>query len=75
MATTWAREWALKTPFVFRVVAAIFIAISIYFGFAPISAQFGGIAADVYGVVGIGLIIVLFVSLRLVFDDQRPRAG
>jgi hypothetical protein len=69
--TSWARDWSLKTPALFRVVAALFIAVSTYFAFTPISKQFGEAAAYVYGIVGIGLIVVLFVSLRLKFEDQR----
>jgi hypothetical protein len=69
----WTREWALNTPAVFRLVAAAFIAMSIYFAFAPISNQLGTIAAYAYGIVGFGLIGVLCVSLRLEFEDQRRR--
>jgi hypothetical protein len=70
----WAREWALKTPALFRSIAAVFIAISISFAFVPISTRFGQIVAYAYGIVGIGLIVVLFTSLRLEFNDQRSGA-
>jgi|GEM_PF-5061436 len=73
--TGWSREWALNTPTLFRVIAAAFIVISIYFAFVPISVRFGEIAAYTYGIVGIGLIVVLFVSLGLVFEDQRSGAS
>jgi hypothetical protein len=75
MATSWTREWSLKTPSVFRAIAAVFIAISVYFAFTPISAQLGWIIAYAYCIVGIGLIVVLFVSLRLAFDDQRSNVS
>ena len=67
---SWAREWTLKTPGLFRGVAVAFIAISIYFAFAPVSTRFGEIAAYAYSTIGIGLIVVLLVSLRLEFEDQ-----
>jgi hypothetical protein len=70
----WTREWALTTPAFFRLVAATFIAMSIYFAFVPISKQLGTIAAYAYGIVGFGLIGVLCVSLRLEFEDQRSSA-
>lgn len=68
----WTREWALRTPLLFRIIAVIFIAISIYFAFAPISTRFGQIGAYAYCIVGIGLIVVLCASLRLEFTDERP---
>jgi hypothetical protein len=71
MTTSWKREWRLKTPPAFRMIAAIFIAVSLYFAFTPIAAQLGRIAAYAYCVLGIGLIAVLCVSLKLEFDDQR----
>jgi hypothetical protein len=67
----WTREWTLNTPTSFKVVAAAFIAMSIYFAFAPVSTRFGTIAAYAYSIVGFGLIGVLCVSLRLEFEDQR----
>lgn len=70
----WTREWALNTPTLFRAVAVGFIAISIYFAFVPISMRFGAIAAYAYSIVGLGLIVVLCVSLRLEFEDQRSGA-
>ena len=73
--TSWAREWSLNTPTLFRAIAAGFIAISIYFAFGPISMRFGQIAAYACSIVGIGLIVVLFVSLRLTFEDQRSGAN
>jgi hypothetical protein len=72
--TSWAREWGLKTPVIFRAIAGVFIAISIYFAFAPISKRIGHIGADAYCIVGIGLILALCVSLRLEFNDQRVSA-
>lgn len=71
MAASWTWEWRLKTPFVFRIVAALFIAVSTYFAFGPIAMQLGRIVAYAYSIVGIGLIVVLFVSLRLALEDQR----
>lgn len=72
--TIWAREWGLKTPVVFRAIAVVFIAISIYFAFAPLSTRIGQIGAYAYCIVGIGLIVALCVSLRLEFNDQRVNA-
>ncbi len=72
--TRWTREWTLNTPAYFRIVAAAFIAMSIYFAFGPISTRFGTIAAYAYSVVGFGLIGMLCVSLRLEFEDQRSGA-
>lgn len=71
MMTSWKREWRLKTPPAFRTITAIFIAVSLYYAFTPIAAQLGRIAAYVYCVVGIGLIVALCVSLKLELDDQR----
>jgi hypothetical protein len=56
-------------------IAAVFIATSIYFAFIPISTRFGQIVAHAYCIVGIGLIVVLFASLRLEFNDQRSDAS
>ena len=71
----WAREWAIKTPTLFRTIAAVFIAISIYFAFIPISTRFGQIVSYAYCIIGIGLIVALCGSLRLEFDDQKSDAS